>query len=137
MHTKNIEMLYEHAAKITNDCLDVFQAIYDLEPLRLNNPYKVIWSNRYFKITLFDDPDDLGYCSMLHNYDPSTYVLCDIIEYRSNGKTKHEMIFGFDIEKGTFLELFEILHYNVVGTLREYPNYESKIESELKDVVII
>ena len=47
------------------------------------------------------------------------------------------MIFGFDIEKKTFLELFEVLHYNSVGILREYPNYESKLESDLQDVVII
>lgn len=185
MYQKSIQMSYEQAARIANDFLDVFQALYGLEPLRLsdcvenaktktktfqvlpgkvvkqlsfpwkktkitsknkkglsnenrlNIIYQVVWDNRYFEITLFDDPDDLGYCSLLHDYDSSTYVLCDMVEKRPNGDKKYQMTFGFDIQKSTFLELFEVLHYNTVGILREYPNYESQLESELKDVVII
>ncbi|MBQ2835424.1 MAG: hypothetical protein IJE68_01120 [Clostridia bacterium] len=186
MYQKSIQMSYEQAAKIANDFLDVFQALYQFEPLRLSNSienvrtkfktftflpdrvllkstlswkkqggttsqknqcltdeyyldiiYTVIWKNRCFEITLFDDPDDFGYCSLLHDYDSSTYVLCDIVEKRQNGDKKYQMTFGFDIEKGTFLELFEVLHYNTVGTLREYPNLDSQLESELKDVAIL
>ncbi len=186
MYKQTLEMSYEQAAKIANDFLDVFQAIFGLEPLRLSNSienvrtkfktftflpdrvllkstlpwkkqggttsqkkqrltdeyrldiiYTVIWKNRCFEITLFDDPDDLGYCSLLHDYDPSTYVLCDIVENRPNGDKKYQMTFGFDIEKGTFLELFEVLHFNAVGILREYPNLDSQLESELKDVAIL
>lgn len=178
-------MTYSQAAKIANNFLDVFQLLYDLEPLRICNSsesarpnvktfrilpdrvakgfsfpwekpkntfkkkkkldndycpdiiYKVVWRNRYFEITLWDDPDDLGYCSLLDDFDSSTYVLCDMVERRPNGSKKYQMTFGFDIQKKTFLELFEVLHYNTVGILREYPNYESKLEAELQDVVII
>jgi len=104
---------------------------------RLDIVYKLVLNNRCFEITLFDDPDDLGYCSMIPDYDPSTYVVCDIVEKRTNGNKKYQMTFGFDLEKKTFLELFEVLHFNAVGILREYPNLNSKLEAELKDTVIL
>jgi len=99
--------------------------------------YKLIRNNRCFEITLFDDPDYLGYCSMLPDYNPYSYVVCNIVEKRPNGEKKYEMCFGFDIEKSTFLELFEVVHYNTVGIRREYPNLNCRLESELKDVVIL
>jgi len=100
---------------------------------------RVIWNNRLFRISFFEDPDKLGYCSMLPDYDPSTYVLCEIVEKRANGSTKHVMIFSFDIEKKTFLELFDILHYNTVDILREYPvNYwNCPVEEALRDAIIL
>lgn len=190
MYKQSIQMSYEQAAKIANNFLDVFQALYELEPLRLSTLvqnektkaktfrilpdrvifestipfrkqetneneaaskkkkvtsddyhldiiYKLIQGNRCFEITLLDSPEDYGYCSMLPDFDSATYVLCDIVEKRPNRDEKYQMTFGFDIEKGTFLELFEVLHFNAVGILREYPNLDSQLESELKDVVIL
>lgn len=99
--------------------------------------YKLILWNRCFEITLYNDPDDYGYCSMLPDFDSSSYVLCNIVEKRANGDKKYQMTFGFDIEKRTFLELFEVVHYNAVGILREYPNLNCQLETELKDVVIL
>ena len=110
---------------------------YPKDEYRLDIIYKYIRDNRYFEITLFDEPDDLGYCSILPNYDPSTYVICNIVEKRVDGSKKYEMAFGFDIEKGTFLELFEIVHYNSVGILREYPNLNTPLEAELKGTIIL
>lgn len=100
---------------------------------------RVIWKDRYFRICFFQNPDDLGYCSMLPDYDSSTYVLCEIMEKRADGSTKHEMIFSFDIEKKTFLELFDILHYNLVDIRREYPvNYwNCPVEEALRDALIL
>jgi len=152
MYRKSIEMSFDQAVRIVNDLLDVFQYICEKhKSLNLNivdvqnmdviyTPefvYKVTHNNRSFEMTLFDDPDDLGYCSILPDYNPSTYVLCEIVEKRSNGQRKYEFTFGFNIEKGTFLELFEVLHFNTVGILREYPNLNSELEALLKDVVLI
>lgn len=101
--------------------------------------YKVIWNKRCFQISFFEEPDSLGYCSMLPDYDPFTYVLCEIVEKRSDGSTKHEMIFSFDIEKRTFLELFDILHYNTVDIRREYPvnSWNCPVEEALRDAIIL
>ena len=102
----------------------------------LNLIYKIIIGKRCFEITFFEEPDDLGYATMLPHYDPFTYVLCDIVEKRPNGCKKYEITFGFDIEKRTFEELFEVIHYNSVGILREYPNLNSQLELDLQDVVL-
>ena len=101
--------------------------------------YGARWNGRYFRITFFDDPDKLGYCSMLPNYDPSTYVLCEMVEKRDDGSAKHEMIFSFDIEKKTFLELFDILHYNTVDIRREYPvnSWNCPFEEALRNAIIL
>lgn len=103
----------------------------------LDNIYRFIIDGRFFEITLFGAPDDCGYCSMLPDYNPYTYVLCNIEEKRANGAKKYEMAFGFDIEKKTFLELFELIHYNISDTVRVYPHYGTLLEKELKDTVII
>ena len=189
MYQKSIPMTLEHAIKILNDSLDIFESIFKIYPLRLSNSienaitktltfkvmqkstilefsyfkpepcctvlsngiirnfpedeyrldiiYKYIQDNRYFEITLFDEPDDCGYCSMLPDYEPSTYVLCNIVEKRANGSKKTEVAFGFDIEKRTFLELFEVVHYNTTVILREYQNFNTPIEEVLKDAIII
>ena len=101
--------------------------------------YRVIWNGRHFRISFFEDPDKLGYCSMLPDYDPSTYVLCEIVEERADGSRKQEMTFSFDIKKKTFLELFEILHYNTVDIIRAYPvNYwNCPVEEALRDAIIL
>ena len=101
--------------------------------------YGVLWNGRYFRISFFDDPDKLGYCSMLPDYDMSTYVLCEMVEKRADGSTKHEMIFSFDIEKKTFLELFDISHYNRVDVRREYPvnSWNCPVEEALRDAIIL
>lgn len=100
---------------------------------------RVIWNNRHFRISFFQNPDDLGYNSMLPDYDPSTYILCEMVEKRADGSTKHEMIFSFDIEKKTFLELFDILHYNRVDIRREYPvnSWNCPLEEALRDAIIL
>ena len=121
-----ITFTLSYGPKVKDDfCLDVI--------------YGVRWNGRYFRITFFDDPDKLGYCSMLPDYDASTYVLCEIVEKRADGSTKHELIFSFDIEKKTILELFDILHYNTVGILREYPvnSWNCPIEEALRDAIIL
>jgi hypothetical protein len=99
----------------------------------------IIANKRFFRITFFEDPDKLGYCSMLPDYDASTYVLCEMVEKRANGSTKHEMIFSFDIEKKTFLELFDIIHYNTVDIRREYPvnSWNCPVEEALRDAIIL
>lgn len=104
-----------------------------------SNLYKIVRNNRHFEITLFDEPDELGYVSILPftEYDTETYVVFDIVEKRSNGNVKYEMVFGVDIEKRIFLELFELVHYNVNDILREYPNLNSRLETELKNTVVI
>ena len=146
-------MSFQQAEKIATELLEIFQQLFkqretfvclslfdkssyksDILPDII---YKTIRDNRHFELTFWDDPDDLGYSSILPDYDPSTYVLCYIIEKRSNGEKKYEMTFGFDIEKRTFLELFELVHYNTVGILREYPDMNSELESQLKNIVII
>lgn len=174
-----LEMTYEHAAKIANDLLDVFQYLFTPSILSipvllscskeaglrkittitfdsgkitrkttysrivehdsyfLDNIYRFIINGRFFEITLFGDPEDCGYCSISPDYNPSTYVLCNIEEKRTNGTKKYEMSFGFDIEKKTFLELFELIHYNTGNTIRVYPNYDTPLENQLKDTVII
>ena len=174
-NNNQLEMSYEHAAKIANDLLDVVQILFKLQhPILLcdssktgktivttfkllqdgvtveiaiqnankmcciDRMYKLVQNNRYFEITFFSDPDDMGYCSMLPDFNSSTYVLCYIQEKRENGDLKHEMSFGLDIEKGTFLELFELIHYNVDNIVRRYPEvYNSPLENELKDSVIL
>lgn len=100
--------------------------------------YKLIRDNRYFKIMLFNEPDDCGYCSILPDYDPSSYILCEIIEEYPNGKPKYEMYFGFDYQEKTFLELFDITYHNSVGIVREYSdNFISPLETQLKGTVIL
>lgn len=103
-----------------------------------SNLYKIVRNNRHFEITLFNEPDELGYVSILPftEYDPETYVVFDIVEKRFNGNVKYEMVFGIDIEKGMFLELFELVYYNANDILREYPNLNSRLETELKNTVI-
>ena len=155
MYKKHIEMSYEQAAKIATELLCVFHHLFKQSkvPIKLNlcsedvdfncDCHDIIYyvkdtsSSRYFELSFYDDPDNLGYCSILPDYNPSTYVICDIVEKRPDKRKKHEITFGFDIEKGTFLELFEILHYNSVGILREYPNLNTPIEAALKDTVIL
>ena len=132
MYKKSITMSYEQAVKIASDMLDVFQSMFEQRqhPLKFNSceydespniiyKYKVVRNNRHFEVSFWDFPDNLGFCSILPEFDPFTYVTCDIVEKRSNGDKKYEMTFGFNIEKGTFLELFELVHYNTVGILRE------------------
>lgn len=155
MYRKSIEMSFEQATKISTDLLYVLHCFFK----QYNKPIKIsLWDeesdqnnfcpdiiypvqskddSRYFELTFFGAPDDLGYCSILPDYNPSTYVICDIVEKRRDGTKKYEMTFGFDIEKGTFLELFEIVHFNTVGIIREYPNLNTPLEAKLKDTVIL
>ena len=156
MYKKSIEMSFEQAAKIATELLYVFQQLFELSevPIKLNirdeeeSQLDYEWANiiyhvkdtansRHFELSFFGDPDDLGYCSILPDYNPSTYVICDIVEKRPDKNKKYEMTFGFDIEKGTFLELFEIVHYNTVGVLREYPNLNTPLEANLKDTILL
>lgn len=127
----------EYTIKFSN-CGKLVKVIYHLKSeFRLDIIYKIIIGNRCFEITLYKDPDACGYCSMYPDPDgryvddSSPYVLCNIIEERSNGKKKYEMIFGFDIEKKTFLELFELIHYTATDVVREY--WDSRLEAELRD----
>lgn len=102
-----------------------------------NHVYKLIWYNRLFYVTFYTSPKVYSYYSALPNFDITPYIFCSIIEMQNSVYKKYEMNFGLDIEKGTFLELFDVIHFNTTGIIREYPNLNTPLEAELKDVVII
>ena len=66
----------------------------------------------------YDAPDDIGYSSILPNYDSETYICADISELREDNSEMSEIIFGFDIEKMHFLELFELFYVNKINFSR-------------------
>ena len=67
------------------------------------NEYEIFVKNRHFVIEVFNTADDLGYNSILPDYDPGTYVCVEIRELYSTDGVKNSAIFSFDIEKMTFL----------------------------------
>ncbi len=82
------------------------------------NIYNVSIGNRKFKMLFYDAPDDIGYSSILPNYDSETYICADISELREDNSEMSEIIFGFDIEKMHFLELFELFYVNKINFSR-------------------
>lgn len=101
----------------------------------LNRIYRVVTKGRIFEFSIWDSEDDFGYCSMCPDYNPETYVFCNIMEKRNDERVKYEMDFAFDLEKKTFLELFAIEHRNKKGLLRECKEINA-VEKELRDTVI-
>lgn len=111
----------------------------DSDEWHLDNVYKLFWnkcseyigmcSSQRFEVTLYSSPEDCGYYSLLPNYDELAYVFCIIQEKDIHGKIKREMCFGFDSEKRTFLELFDIDFHSKDGNIYRA---EDSIESELK-----
>ena len=94
----------------------------------MDNVYELHWKKQKFEVTLYSSPEDCGYFSVLPNYEDLPYIFCIIQEKEQSGSIKHEMCFGFDSEKRTFLELFDIdLHQD--GTVYRA---EDSIESQLK-----
>lgn len=102
--------------------------VYELQQKRYSNIFGRD-GMRKFEITLYSSPEDCGYFSLLPNYDDLAYIFCIIQEKERNGKIKHEMCFGFDSEKRTFLELFDIDLHAKDGTIYRA---EDSIESQLK-----
>lgn len=99
------------------------------EDYHRDNVYLLVWKNRVFDITFYNSPEDCGYYSLLPSYDNETYIFCIIKELRPYDKTKYQISFGFDIEKNSFIELFDIDHHNINGFIRKAGD---SIEEELK-----
>lgn len=89
-----------------------------------------ILDGRHFEISFYDNPEDAGNYSLLADYNKETYVFCAISEKRPSGNTKYEMSFGFDVEKMTFLELFDLYHYPDISNCVRRPNYDDMLEIE-------
>jgi len=81
--------------------------------------YKVLYKGKIYRVEVLDNEDMWGYYSCLPVVDRARYVFCSIAEEREDGNIKCEMDFAFDIEKGTFLELFAIEHHNKCDITRE------------------
>ena len=73
---------------------------------------------------MFDHTPDLSSC------EEDAYLYCNFLEKRTDGSWKYETSFAIDIEKGTFLELFEAIYWNQDDYMRVF--YEvDKIGEEL------
>lgn len=115
----------------------------DSDEWHLNNVYQLYWKkyanfngiNRMqkFEATLYSSPEDCGYYSLLPNHEKLAYVFCIIQEKERSGAIKHEMCFGFDSKKRTFLELFDIDLHTKDGTVYRA---EDSIEPELKGRIV-
>lgn len=99
------------------------------EEYHRDNVYLLVSENRVFDITFYNSPEDCGYYSVLPSYDNETYIFCIIKELRPSDKTKYRICFGFDIEKNSFIELFDIDYHNINGFIRKAGD---SIEEELK-----
>lgn len=99
----------------------------------LDNVYEFFWKRRKFRVMLYCSPEECGYFSLLPNSEDMPYVFCIIQEKDRHGSIKYEMCFGFDSEKKTFLELFDIDYYFYSTVFRG----EDSIEEKLKGRVII
>jgi hypothetical protein len=55
---------------------------------------------------MFDHTPDLSSC------EEDAYLYCNFLEKRTDGSRKYETSFAIDIEKGTFLETFEVSFWN-------------------------
>ena len=86
--------------------------------------FDITLGNRKFKILIYDEPDNLGFGTCLPDYDYGTYLCAEITELREDGSKKHNLIFGFDVQKMQFLELFELKWINQIGTIREPKNID-------------
>lgn len=98
----------------------------------LDNVYELHWKKQKFEVTLYSSPEECGYISVLPNYDDLAYVFCIIQEKRS-GSIQYEMCFGFDSEKKSFLELFDIDLHSFNGIIF---SAEDSIESKLQGRII-
>jgi hypothetical protein len=99
--------------------------------------YRVLFRDKIYQIYIADSEEDVGYYSALSlNYNPETYVCCCFEEGRSDKSKRCEICFAFDIEKKTFVELFEISHYNKNGVTRECCDIDH-IEKLLSGKVIL
>ena len=92
--------------------------------------YRVVQNGRIYKIQLWDSEDSFGYMSCSPAWNPATYVFCNFKEEREDGSKRCEMDFAFDIEKKTFVELFEIEHFNKNDLIRRCEKID-QIESFL------
>lgn len=105
----------------------------DSDEYHLDNVYEFFWKRRKIQVTLYSSPEECGYYSLLPDSEKLAYVFCIIEEKERGNTTKNEMCFGFDSQKKTFLELFDIDHHFYATIFRA----EDSIEEKLKGRVII
>lgn len=98
--------------------------------------YRVIKKGRIYKIQLWDSEKSFGYMSCSSAWNPATYIFCNFKEERDDGSKRCEMDFAFDIEKKTFVELFEIEYFNKSDLIRRCEKIE-QIENFLFGKVIL
>ena len=122
---------------ISNHLLKLFKLCIQPTSIKdFGQPHRFIVRNNNIQITFYNSPRSLGYYSALPNYLKIKYVLCDIKE-TYNGRLKYEMVFGFDSEKMTFLELFDIIHRETRNLTKESSESDIDfIESQLKNNVL-
>lgn len=125
-----VTKLFYNEEKITEPKIEEAMVRFeDSDEWHLDNVYKLYWKKQRFEVTLYSSPEDCGYFSLLPNYEDLEYTFCIIQEKDWTGVIKHEMCFGFDSEKRTFLELFDIDYHSKEGTIYKA---EDSIESELR-----
>lgn len=109
----------------------------------LDISYILFWNNRIFQIFVSDDSGICGFCFTTIP-DIETCLSATIYElrnaedalYEKYDNVKHEMHFSFDIEKGTFIELFCLAHKNIKNIVRECED-PYKMDKIFKDKVIL
>ena len=89
-------------------------------------------------------PEKFGFYATKYTDDPDSYLFAYVSEirdprdflYDKYENVKYEMYFSFDIEKGTFLELFHLSYKNTKNFIRECTNLE-EMDEALKDKIIL
>ena len=124
--------------QIANYLLEAFkQYIHSTTVHDFRKSHKLVWRNSFFVIKFYSSPEDCGYYSALPNYEDLRYVLCNIVEVL-NCRHKYEMSFGFDSERMTFLELFDI-DYRLANDyiIESQEEYLNSIEAQLRGTSLI
>lgn len=128
-----------HSLQIANNMLEAFRHYAMSNPVNndIGKMHKFFWGNRFFQVTFYNSPEDCGYYSALPNYEELRYILCHIVE-TSNCHVKYEMYFGFELEKMTFLELFDINYYISSDYVKESTEkHINSIEAQLRETSLI
>lgn len=92
--------------------------------------YRVEFPDRTFEIFFANSGDICDNHSKLDNYPRDTYLYCDFLEKRKDESWKYNFSFAIDIEKGTFLELFELNYWNQIDYTYVFQEID-KFEKEL------
>lgn len=110
----------------------------------LDISYILFWDNRVFQIIVTHSPEIFGFYGTKFTDDPDNYLFAYISEirdpkdflYDKYDNVKYEMYFSLDIEKGTFLELFDLSYRNTKNIIRECTEL-NEMDEALKDKVIL